>query len=81
MTIRVNCSYRIIPTVRKHIVPEEALPCAAVGVCVEEALDDGVIISALQIVEPGFFGLSVAIEAKRGHFKLPKKQLQVGDKT
>ena len=38
---------------------------AAVGVCVEETLHGGVVISALEIIEPGFFGLSVAIETKR----------------
>ena len=42
---------RIILTVRKHIVPQEALAGAAIGVCVEEALDDGVVISALEVVE------------------------------
>ena len=46
---------RIILTVRKHIVPQEALAGAAIGVCVEEALDDGVVISALEVVEACLF--------------------------
>ena len=46
---------RIIPAVRKHIVPQEALAGAAVGVCVEEALDDGIVISALQVIEARLF--------------------------
>ena len=51
MSRRITAGNWIIPTVRKHIVPEEALAGAAVGVCVEEALDDGVVISGLQVVE------------------------------
>ena len=46
---------RIILTVRKHIVPQEALAGAAIGVCVEEALDDGVVISGLQVIEARLF--------------------------
>ena len=41
----------VIPAVRKHIEPQQALAGAAVGVCVEEAAAGGVIISALQILE------------------------------
>ena len=61
--VRTNC--RVIIAIRKHIEPSEALASAAVGIGVEEALHGGVIISALEIIEAGFFGLSVAIEAKK----------------
>ena len=54
-----------IQAVRKHIEPGEALAGAAVGVGVEEALDDWVVISALQIVEPGFGIAVVAPVAQR----------------
>ena len=63
---------RIIVAVRKHIEPQEALPGAAVGVCVEEALDDGVIISGLQIIEAGLYGRVVAIEAKKRSIRASK---------
>jgi len=53
--------------------------CKAVRV--KETFDDGVVISALEIIEPGFFELSVAIEAKKRSIKLSKKNLQLGDKT
>ena len=51
MTAWIFIAHRIIIAVRKHIVPEKALSRAAVGVCVEEALHNGVIISALEVVE------------------------------
>ena len=54
MSARVRTDYWGVVAIRKHIVPGESLSRAAVGVCVEETLDNGVIISALQIVEPGF---------------------------
>ena len=40
-----------IVTIRKHIIPQEALAGACVAVGVEEALDDGIVISALEVVE------------------------------
>ena len=42
---------RIIPAVRKHIVPEEALTGAGVAVGVEEAANGGVVVSGLQVIE------------------------------
>ena len=51
MTITVRIFSGVISTVRKHIVPQETLACAGVGVGVEEALNDGVVISALEVVE------------------------------
>ena len=41
----------IIPTVRKHIVPQETLACACVAVGVEEAAERWIVISALEVVE------------------------------
>ncbi len=46
---------------------------AAVGVGVEEALDDGIVISGLQVIETRLFGESVAIEAKKETVKPSKK--------
>ena len=54
----------IIPAVRKHIVPQEALAGACVAVGVEEALDHRVVISALQVIEARLFDGAVAVEAK-----------------
>ena len=81
MPRRITIGNWIIIAIRKHIEPEKALSGAAVGVCVEEALHNGIVISALEVIEARLFGLSVAIEAKRRSIKLPKKNPQVGDKT
>ncbi len=72
VSARVLVYNRIIVAVRKHIEPEEALPGAAVGVRVEEALDDGVVISGLQVVEARLFERVVAIEAKKRSFRASK---------
>ncbi len=40
-----------IVTIRKHIIPQEALTGACVAVGVEEALDDGIVISGLEVIE------------------------------
>ena len=57
-----------VVAVRKHIAPHETLPCAGVGVSIEEALYNGVVISALEVIEPGFFIEVVAIGAKMSLF-------------
>ena len=51
----IVCGHRIIPAVRKHIVTQEALSGAGVAVGVEEALDDGIVISGLQVIEPRLY--------------------------
>ena len=45
---------RIVITVREHIIADESLTRAGIAVGIEEPLDDGVIISALKVVESGF---------------------------
>ena len=40
-----------VVTICEHVKPKEALASATVGVGVEEALEDGVVISALEVVE------------------------------
>ena len=68
MASRVITVDRIVPTVRKHIVPEETLPSAAIGVCVEEALDDGGVISALEVIEASLFSSGLPLRANFAGF-------------
>ena len=44
--------YRVIPTVRKHIVPNNALPCGRIPIRIDKPTPRRVIIPALQIVQP-----------------------------
>ena len=44
---------RTIPTVRKHIVAQEALAGAGVAVCVEESSEGRIVIYALEVIEAG----------------------------
>ena len=44
----------VITAICKRIVPQDSLTRAAIAVGVQESPDDGVIISALQVIEAGF---------------------------
>ena len=57
--------HRVIIAIRKHIVPQETLAGAGVGVRVEEPAQNGVVISALEIIEFSFYEECIAIEAKK----------------
>ena len=50
----------IIITIRKHIVTQEALSGTCKGIRIDEPTDGRVVISALEVVEPGFSGVTVA---------------------
>ena len=53
---------RIIQAVRKHVVANESLPCGNEHVRIEESTPLGVIISALEIIQPRFSGSQIAFE-------------------
>ena len=46
--------YRIIPTVRKHIVPNNALACGRIPIRIDKPTPARVIVPALQVLQPGF---------------------------
>ena len=46
--------YRVIPTVRKHIVPNNALPCGRIPIRIDKPAPTRIIVPALQIVQPRF---------------------------
>ena len=62
----INAINRIIPTVCKHIVPQEALAGTGVAVSVEEAAQGGIVVSALEVVEARLCIVVVAAGAKMG---------------
>ena len=45
---------RITLTVGEHVIAQDALAGGGEGVCVDEAADGGIVITGLQIIEPGF---------------------------
>jgi hypothetical protein len=55
--------YRIIAAIGKHVIAEDTLSgrCKCIGV--EEAADLGVVITGLQVIEPGILGADIAIGA------------------
>ena len=46
----------VIPTIGKHVIAENTLAGGNEGVGVDEAGDFGVVISGLQVIEPGILG-------------------------
>ena len=47
---------------------EDALAGGGVGVCVDESADGGVVITGLEVIEPGFLLRVIALMAKSGAF-------------
>ena len=73
MSRRISAGNWIIPAVRKHIIPQEALAGAAVGIGVEKALNDGVIISALEIIEARLLTIVLSVYRFRRLFFVIEK--------
>ena len=76
----IRIQYWGIATVREHVVPEEAGAGGGVAVGIQEALDDGVVISRLQVIEARLSGRTVAIEEKKRGNKAVKKPVSNGNK-
>ena len=57
---RIIMAYRVVAAICKHVKAEGALAGGGVGVGVDEAAGGGVIITGLQIVQPGFVVVAVA---------------------
>ena len=49
-------------------MPQEALTGGGVGVCVDESADGGVVITGLEVIEPGFLLRAIGLMAKSGAF-------------
>ena len=56
--------YRVIPTVRKHIVSNNALPCGRIPIRIDKPTPPRVIVPALQIVQPRFRVVNVPAVAQ-----------------
>ena len=72
MPVAVSIIHRPVLAVREHIIPEEARSGACVAVCIEEPLDDRIIVSALQVIEAGLYLQEVAPRSKNGLFQSTK---------
>ena len=76
---RRNCSRlirkinRIIQAIRKHIVAQQALSSGNKYVRVEESAPVGIVISGLEVIEPGFSVVNVAFGPNSGRFLLPTR--------
>lgn len=50
-----------IETIGKHVVASDTLTSRGVGVGVDESTDSGIVISGLEIIEPGLYLLAEAM--------------------
>lgn len=50
----------VIPTIGKHVIAENTLAGGNEGIGVDEAADCGVVITGLQVIEPGIGGVVAA---------------------
>ena len=65
MSRRIRGNHRVIIAIREHIEPKDTLTRAAIAVGVQESPDDGVIISALQVIE-AVFAVAVVAPVAQG---------------
>ena len=54
-------NHRIIVTICKHIVAKKTCSCTGQAVRSDESADGGIVVTALEVVEPGFSGGAVAV--------------------
>ena len=45
---------RVVITIGKHVVAQQALACGGEGVGIEEAGEGGVVVAGLEVIEAGF---------------------------
>ena len=60
-TFRIIMNSRYIVAVGKHIASQEPLPCTRKGIRIDKPADAGIVITALEVAEPGFSGITVAM--------------------
>ena len=52
---------RVIQAICKHVITKDTLTDENEGIGIDESADSGVVITALQIIEPGILGGGLAI--------------------
>lgn len=60
LSIVVSHSNRVIIAICKHIVSNKTMSRSSIGIRIDESADVGIIISALEVVEPGISIVVVA---------------------
>ena len=73
VAITINTIDRIISAIRKYIASYTHILRRSKCVCVEESADLGIVISALQIIEPGLCGAGIATLARSYMIHTPQR--------
>ncbi len=63
-TISIYAANGIIAAICEHIISKYALAGGGEGICIDKSADFGVIVAALEVIEAGFSGGTIAIQAK-----------------
>jgi hypothetical protein len=56
----VDPFHRIVTAVGKHVIAQQALTCTYKHIRIDESAPGGIVISALEIIEPGAYGTLLA---------------------
>ena len=72
MTSFICSDNRIIPTIGKTVVANDALSRTGISVRIDEPTPTRIVISALEVIQPGLYGAYLAARAKLGKKKLEK---------
>ena len=59
--ITVYTIYRIVPAISKQVITEDALACRNQCIRVDEPADSRIVVSGLEIIEPGLYFLEEAM--------------------
>ena len=61
LSVRVFSGNRVVAAICKHIATQETLAGGCQFIGVDESANAGIVVTALQVVEPGFSGIAVTV--------------------
>ena len=64
-TRKININHRIVETICEHIVTNNSLSSRGIHVHIDKSADCRIVVSALEVVEPGFLVVHVSTVAQR----------------
>jgi hypothetical protein len=56
----ITIANRIIAAVGEHIVAQQTLACGCKCISIDESANLGIVITGLQVIEPGILGAEIA---------------------
>ena len=69
LPVSVVIIHRVIQTIGKHVVAQQALACGSKRIRIDESTDLGIVIAGLEVVQLRVLESKLAIEAKKAGFQ------------